>query len=148
MNLFVLIFFIATTISSAAELEVIGPCSSKPAYQFKMGDKFETVADLTFYVFDKNNIPYQGTDKGITSLLNDPVGDEALEVISDTEMRAYGWCYFVNGKVSMAFADETYLKPGDKVQWIYSYAIFDREWKSMCNPSYKLKSDFMCKKNR
>lgn len=133
-------------LSTAAEFEVIGPCSEKPVYNFSVGDKFETVADLTFHVLDKNKIPYSGTHKGISSLLNAPQGDEALEVLSDTQMRAYGWCYFVNGKVVMNYADETYLNPGDKVQWIYSYAWFDRDWKSMCNPSYKLKSKFICKK--
>lgn len=130
----------------AAQFEVIGPCSEKPVYQFEVGDKFETVADLTFHVLDKNNIKYKGTEKGIISLLNTPEGLDALEVLSDTQMRSYGWCYFVNGKMSLDYADETYLRPGDKVQWIYSYAWFDRDWKSMCNFAYKVKSDMFCKK--
>lgn len=133
-------------ISFAAEFEIIGPCSEKPVYTFSTGDKFETVADMTFHILDKNRIPYTGTDKGITTMINAPHGDDALEVLSDTRMRAYGWCYFVNGKVVTEYADETYLNPGDKVQWIYSYAMFDRDWKSMCNPSYLVKSAFICQK--
>lgn len=145
-NLILFLCLLIPTISFSAEFEVIGPCNEKPVYKFSIGDKFETVADLTFYLLNKNNIPYKGTDKGITELLKAPVGDDALEVLSDTQMRAYGWCFFVNGKVMMEYADEVYLNPGDKVQWIYSYAIFDREWKTMCNPSYKLKSEYLCKK--
>lgn len=145
-HLFLLLSLLVSTASFAAEFEIIGPCSERPIYQFSIGDKFQTVADMTFYILDKNKIPYTGTDKGITSLLNAPQGDAALEVLSDTQMRAYGWCFFVNGKVSMSYADEVYLRPGDKVQWIYSYAWFDRDWKSMCNPSYKVRSEYMCKK--
>lgn len=133
-------------LSQAAEFEIIGPCNEKPVYELSIADQFETVADLTFHILNKNKIPYTGTHKGITSLLNAPQGDDALEVLSDTQMRAYGWCFFVNGEVVMDYADETYLNPGDKIQWIYSYAWYDREWKSMCNESYKVKSDFICKK--
>lgn len=142
-----LLFFIfLPVISFAAELEIVGPCSERAVYSFEVGDKFDTVADLTFYLLDKNRIPYTGTNKGITTLINAPSGDAALEVLSDTKMRAYGWCFFVNGKMSLDYADEVYLNPGDKVQWIYSYAWFDREWKSMCNPSFKVKSPQICQK--
>ena len=130
----------------SAKLEIIGPCSERSVYQFEVGDKFDTVADLTFHILDKNKIPYTGTDKGITTLISAPHGDDALEVVSDTQMRAYGWCFFVNGELSLDYADEVYLNPGDRIQWVYSYAWYDRGWKTMCNPSYKVKSDYICKR--
>jgi len=130
----------------AHEISVIGPCSEKPLFSAEVADKFETVGDLTIHTFNKNGIPYLGNERGINVIFDSPIGDAALEVISDTEMRAYGWCFFVNGEVSMEYGDETYLNPGDKVEWIYSYALYSKgEWKSMCNPSYKIKSEFICK---
>lgn len=131
----------------AHELSVIGPCLENPIFSVDVADKFETVGDLTIHTFKKNGIPFLGNERGINVIFNSPIGDASLEVISDTEMRAYGWCFFVNGKVSMEYADETYLNPGDKVEWIYSYALYSNgEWKSMCNPSYKIKSEYICRK--
>lgn len=133
--------------SFAHELSVVGPCLEKPIFSIEVADKFETVGDLTIHTFKKNGIPYLGNERGINVIFNSPIGDSSLEVISDTEMRAYGWCFFVNGEVSMEYADETYLNPGDKVEWIYSYALYSKgEWKSMCNPSYLIKSEYICKK--
>lgn len=146
MKAFILFIIFVPSFSFSAKLEIIGPCSERPVYQFDIGDKFDTVADLTFYVLNKNKIPYIGTDKGITSMLNAPYGDGALEVLSDTQMRAYGWCFIVNGNLVLEYADETYLNPEDKFQWVYSYAWYDRGWKSMCNPSYEVKSNYICKK--
>lgn len=133
--------------SMAHELSVIGPCSEKPLFATEVANKFETVGDLTIHTFNKNGIPYLGNERGINTIFHSPIGDGALEVISDTEMRAYGWCFFVNGEVVMEYADETYLNPGDKIEWIYSYALYSAgEWKSMCNPSFLTKSEYICKK--
>ncbi|MCK6596194.1 MAG: DUF4430 domain-containing protein [Bacteriovoracaceae bacterium] len=145
-SLFVVVLYFSFS-TLAHELSVIGPCLEKPMFLVDVADKFETVGDLTIHTFNKNGIPYLGNERGINVIFNSPIGDASLEVISDTEMRAYGWCFFVNGEVSMEYADETYLNPGDKVEWIYSYALYSKgEWKSMCNPSYKIKSEFICKK--
>jgi hypothetical protein len=36
----------------------------------------------------------------------------------------------------------------DKVVWYFSYAHYLRgEWLSMCNPAWKLKPEFLCKKS-
>ncbi len=149
MKLFSLLIVVFLTLDSVSghELSVVGPCSQSPVFEASINSKFDTVGDLTIHIFDKNNVPYLGNERGINVIFNSPIGDGALEILSDTEMRAYGWCFFVNGKVSMEYANETYLNPGDKVEWVYSYAFYSKgEWKSMCNPSYKIKSDNICKK--
>lgn len=131
----------------AHTIEFIGPCSSKPLLSQELAPKFETVGDLTIYTLEKNRIPYLGDEQGINSVFNTPVGMDSLEVISDTEMRSYGWCYFVDGKMSTDYANKYYLKPTDKkIQWIYGYAhLIKDQWVSMCEKAYKIKPKFLCK---
>ena len=137
----------AITFSFAHTIEFIGPCSEKPLHSQEIGPKFETVGDLTVFVLQKNNIPYVGSEQGINQVFNTPVGDAALEVISDTEMRSYGWCFFVDGEMSSDYANQVYLTPSvKKIQWIYGYAEFKKDaWVSMCKKTYKLKPKFICK---
>jgi len=144
---FILTSFICS-FSFAQTIEFIGPCSPKPLLSVDYGAKFETVGDLTVYALTKNNIPYQGSERGINSVFNTPIGDDALEVISDTEMRSYGWCFFVDGKLSLDYSNDYYLTAKDKkIQWIYSYAHFVKnDWVSMCEMAYKIKPRFLCKK--
>ena len=148
-NLLTAAFAVAICSTSYAHtIEFIGPCSEKPLLSQEYGNKFETVGDLTVYALDKNRIPYLGDEQGINSVFNTPVGMDSLEVISDTEMRSYGWCYFVDGKMSSDYANKYYLKPSDKkIQWIYGYAhMIKDQWVSMCEKAYKIKPKFLCKK--
>ena len=129
----------------AAQLDIIGACSKKPVLSFQASDQFETVGDLTVHILTKNRIPFQGNERGMNSILNSPLGLDALEVLSDTQMRSYGWCFKVNGKVPEDFASEIYLKDGDHIEWFFSYAWYDKGWISMCNPAYEVKSTLFCK---
>ncbi len=131
----------------AHTIEFIGPCSATPLLSVELGAKFETVGDLTVYALDKNNVKYLGDEQGINSAFGTPVGMDSLEVLSDTEMRSYGWCYFVDGEMSLDYANKFYLKPSDKkIQWVYSYAhLVKDKWVSMCEKAYKVKPKFLCK---
>jgi hypothetical protein len=96
---------------------------------------------------DQNKIPYQGSERGFNSIYNTPVGDAAIEVISDTEMRAYGWCYFVDGTEPGIFADEIVLVNSiNKIEWVFSFAHYKNgKWIAMCEPAYSITPDFLCK---
>jgi len=142
------IIFLTALISlsaTSATLDIIGPCSKKPLVSIDASNQFETVGDLTVYYLTKNKIPFQGTERGMNSIFNTPVGLDALEVLSDTQMRSYGWCFKVNGKIPESFADEIYLNDGDHIEWFFSYAWYDKQWISMCNPAYEVKSPLFCK---
>lgn len=143
----IILLALVSTSAFAHTIEFIGPCSEKPLYSQEIAPKFETVGDLTLYVLDKNNIPYIGNEQGLNSVFNTPMGDEALEIISDTEMRAYGWCFFIDGKMTTEYADKVYLKTTiKKLQWVFGYAHFVKnEWVSMCEKTYKIKPKFLCK---
>ncbi len=144
-----LLTFLTIGISSAfsQEIEFIGPCSHEPIFSQEFSPKFETIGDLTVYVLDKNKISYLGNEEGINSVFGTPVGSDAIEVLSDTDMRSYGWCFFVDGKLSDVYAHQYLLNSTiQKVQWIYSYALLKKDkWVSMCEKAYKVKPKFLCK---
>jgi hypothetical protein len=110
-----------------------------------MKGHFETVGDFTIYLLQKNRIPHLGNERAINSIFHTPVGMDALEVVSDTQMRAYGWCYKVNGEVFEKFAEEVYLNDSDDIEWFFAYAWYDKGWVSMCNPAYAVPGRPMCK---
>jgi hypothetical protein len=93
-----------------------------------------------------NDIPFVGTEGGINSIMNTPVGDEAMEIVSDIKMRAYGWCFKVNGVEPDTFADKIEIKTNDTtVYWFFGYAEYDSgEWVTYCDPTHIHKPDFIC----
>lgn len=135
-----------TVISAhAATLDIIGPCSKRPILSLETSDQFETVGDLTMHYLRKNRVQFQGNERGINSMFNTPIGLDAMEVLSDTQMRSYGWCFRVNGRVPESYADQVNLNKGDHVEWYFGYAWYDKGWISICNPSYEVRSPFLCK---
>lgn len=83
---------------------------------------------------------YVGSTRGVTSI--NRLGS-ALEVLSDTEMNAYGWCYLVDGIESGRMADEFVLTGNERsVKWFYAYAHLVRDvWTEMCVPADHLPRD-------
>lgn len=77
---------------------------------------------------------YLGSNQGVTSI-ND-LGS-ALEVLSDTEMNAFGWCYQIDGDTSDRLAHEYALTGKEQaIEWYYAYAHLNRnEWTAMCVPA-------------
>jgi hypothetical protein len=78
---------------------------------------------------------YQGSENGVLSI--NGLGS-ALEVLSDTEMNAYGWCYRVDGVVPHGLMPDQYKLRGTEksIEWFYAYAKFIKsDWASMCVPA-------------
>ena len=77
---------------------------------------------------------YEGSEMGVKSI--NGLGS-ALEVLSDTEMNAYGWCYRVDGKVIDLLAGQCLLTGNESsIEWYYAYAHLNRnDWTAMCVPA-------------
>ena len=77
---------------------------------------------------------YTGSDAGVASI-NDM--GSAMEVLSDTDMNAYGWCYSVDGKGSDLMSDQYRLTGAEKsLVWFYVAAeMRGGKWTSMCTPA-------------
>ena len=126
----------ATTQAHAVSLEFRG----KPGQVWKVElplQATDTVGSLTIRALDQFKAQgkiqkYNGYESGLVSV-NDLGND--TEVISDTVMKAYGWCFDLNGVESNKMPDQ--IRPSkstDKVLWYWAYAYYDREWKQMCVP--------------
>ncbi|MEZ4743044.1 MAG: DUF4430 domain-containing protein [Bdellovibrionota bacterium] len=132
---------------SAASLEVIGACASKPIFHFEASEvKGRSLGDLTVELFDNENIAYIGTSQGIHSINRLPNESETLEMISSSEMRAYGWCFELNGDLPEHYANEVILaSDSDKIVWFFGFAHYlNGQWISQCEKSYLNPSDFLC----
>lgn len=142
--------FLATFISFSAEaieLKFIGPCEDAFIMKTEVTETYENVGELTIETLKKFSIPHSGTPAGLASAFETPVGDESVEVLSETEMRAYGWCYSVDGVAAEVYPDETPVTPETKsIVWHYGYARFTNgEWITQCTPAWEIKPAFLCK---
>ncbi len=130
----------------ASSLSLIGPCHEGPA--FEQGLKIqsgESVGAYTVRFLEHFGIDYIGSERGMNSILNTPTGMDAMEIISDREMNAYGWCYSVNGFSPEVYPDEFEMKEGDVVKWWFGYAhYYEGQWLTQCSPSFERKPKFLC----
>lgn len=131
---------------SALEFSVIGPCDPKPILKTQAPSQETTLGDLTLEVLKANQMPFQGDRSGIKMIAGSPMGDDALEVLSDSLMRAYGWCVLVDGRQPDRMPDEVPLNLATKeITWFYAFALYDRgEWKSFCTPSHQVQPSQVC----
>lgn len=135
--------------SYALEVRFTGPCLEAPLFASKTEPYQISVGELTLKVLDENGIKYQGTSAGLNQVFNTPIGLEAMEVISDEEMFAYGWYYEVDGKFPEVFPSEILVTNTMKsIHWFYGYAHYLKgNWISQCEKSYKRHSSFLCPSN-
>lgn len=146
LNLILVIFLSATSIHAKVKFAVTGPCDQKPILNIDVQTQSKTVGEFTVNTLITNKFEFIGDDQKIESIAGTPVGSEALEIISRSEMRAYGWCFYVDGKEPEVYPHEMSMKGVGSVHWLFAYAHYkDGEWLSMCNPSWALKPDFLCK---
>lgn len=59
-----------------------------------------------------------------------------IELVSNTEIKAWGWCFSVNGQVPDVMGDQVHLKANsDVLRWFYGYAHYlNGEWVAQCVP--------------
>lgn len=148
-GLFLIFSFFGPLQAKALDFVVIGPCEEKPVLKTSIASQDVTLGELTVQVLTENKISFQGDRSGIKVIANSPAGDEALEVISDTQLKAYGWCVAIDGQQPGLMPDEVRLSADTKeVVWFYAYAFYDQGvWKSFCTPSYQNKPSQICPKN-
>lgn len=131
----------------ASHLIVHNPCSVTPwldvAGSAQVGDSIGKATVATFVVHD---VAFIGNEAGINSIRGTVTGDDALEVLSNREMRAYGWCFKVNGDESGLFANQAKIASVDDViEWTFGYAHYlDGRWISMCTPTQGEQPPYIC----
>ena len=131
--------------SFANEVYFQGPCEEKPFLKGEVTGAGLTAGDITVELLEKSGTEYIGSVGGINSVIGTPTGTEAIEVVSNTHMRAYGWCYEIDGFQPAAMPDQIELKGTEQVRWFFAYSTYKAGvWMDYCTPSYELKSPFLC----
>jgi hypothetical protein len=134
-------------LAATIAVEFLGPCSSRPLLKTSVQEATSTsVGEMTITTLEQFKVPYAGTHKGLHSAFGTPTGMEALEILSPTSMRSYGWCYEIDGMVPEMYPDEVALAGIKKVTWFYAYALYkEGQWVSQCEPAHKIRPEFLCK---
>lgn len=141
---------ILSTTSWAVQMIVQDPCSEELWVNESLNTPNGTsVGDVTISALDSKNIPYTGDAGGISSIRGTVIGDKSLEVITDQEMKAYGWCYQLNGIDPDLMPDQVFIQSSnDVIRWYFGYAHYrDGKWISFCSPTSKERPNFICQAN-
>ncbi len=136
--------------AEALQMDIIGACD--PAALFSTAaelkdDQAVTLGELTVQVLKQNYIPFKGSAAGISQIYDSPTGDDALEILSPTQMRAYGWCLHVDSDEPNKMPDKVIItNKVQKITWFYAYSLYDAgEWKDFCTAAWKERSLNYCK---
>jgi hypothetical protein len=134
MKMLALLFALIST-QAFAHLAIISHDSTSSFnYQFKASDIGLSVGELTIKMLDDYQVPYQGTEQGFNSILNSPTGLDAMVIISDSEMKTYGWCFEINGEIPEVYPNEVFINSiSDNVLWFWGFAHYKNgEWIVQC----------------
>lgn len=147
-NLIILFLTFISFSSNALVFNVEDPCTGNFLTHQKLEANFENVGEATIYALDHSGLEYVGNEIGIHKIGDTPVGDDALEIINRLEMRSYGWCYSVDGKIPEVLPPSFNLSGKEKkITWFFGYAYYRSGlWLSQCEKVSLLKPAFICSK--
>jgi hypothetical protein len=130
----------------AVELKFIGPCDSNPIARVEVFESYANVGELTIKTLEKFDIPFKGTEQGLASAFETPTGDDSVEILGDTEMRAYGWCFSVDGESPDLYPHEVSVSASTKtITWLFGFAHYKNgQWLTQCTPAHQVKPRFLC----
>jgi hypothetical protein len=131
----------------AIDFVVQDPCSATAWLQTTIDfEAAKTVGELSIEALAAHGIPFVGTAAGINAIRGSVVSDQALEVISDRRMRAYGWCYRLNGIVPDVLPDKVSPRSmQDRIEWFFAYATYDGgAWTDYCTATHLSRPAFIC----
>ncbi len=131
---------------AALEISFYGPCSDTPLLSTKTIISSKSVGHVTMATLEKYGVEFLGSENHLQSAFGTPYGLEAIEVISDTQMRSHGWCFDVNGTTSHLYPGDIIVKNSDKIEWYYCYVPYDSgTWSTYHFRTYELNSSKFCK---
>lgn len=124
------------------------PCSGNYLTKIRLESEFENLGKATIFALDESGLEYVGNEIGIHKIGDTPVGDDALEIINRLEMRSYGWCYSVDGKIPEILPPAFELTGKEKnITWFFGYAYYrSGQWLSQCEKVSSLRPAFICSK--
>ena len=122
---------LCTSAAQAVSFRIVGK-NDESLFQVSLKVAVPTVVgSATVTALEQNTIPFEGSAYGISKIFE--LGQD-IEVISDTEMKAYGWCFAIDGLVAETLPDETLiLKQVTTIEWFYAFAHYKNgNWIGQC----------------
>jgi hypothetical protein len=132
-----ILFVLFSSSIKAGEISVLRPCSNHPLVIEDINfTKIQNLGEITIDLLTRNNIDYVGEAYGINKIEGIPIHGNDLEIISDSEMKAYGWCFTVNGSVQEDYPDQIIPTSNDQITWFYGFAHYLKgKWIRQCVPA-------------
>lgn len=88
------------------------------------------VGRVTMDYLTSKNIVFDGSELGFMSIAG---VEQRLDILSKSEMKAYGWCFSVDGVIPETLTHETELKTTSSLRWFYAFAHYQAGvWLSQC----------------
>ncbi|MCB0420806.1 MAG: hypothetical protein KDD61_07410 [Bdellovibrionales bacterium] len=121
------------------EVQILHPCHFQTlAHQYYSTTQVMTVGQITLQLLSQQSFSYVANEAAVHRILNSPIGNEALDIVNDHTMRAYGWCYLVNGVYSEDFPSQKIVGPYDTITWYFGFALYDKgQWVRQCAPAHE-----------
>lgn len=151
MKKVILSLLLSTTIFASIKVNILDPCSGKIKYRIELAEYFSNVGSASIEALNQLNIDFQGNENSIVSIDGTPTGVDAYLVISDSEIRAYGWCYSVNGQSPELMPNEYILQEDQdhQINWHFGYALHkDGLWITQCTPAWSSTPNLVCDNER
>lgn len=106
----------------------------------------DNVGGITIKGLEEAGVPFVGNAEGISSIGDSPAGEKAMEIISSTHLRAYGWCYSINGVEPAEMPNKVSINSNDDIiHWYFGFAEYkDGQWITYCTPTHQAKPAFIC----
>ena len=131
----------------ATQIEIIGPCKSKPLYKFNatINGKDLSVGKVTIDSFKEFDIDYVGNEDSILTIESIPTLEQSFEIVNENHIRAYGWCYQVDGFEPDVIPSEYPLSEGKLITWFIGFAEkINGVWITQCIPANTISPDHLC----
>ena len=141
-----LILISSLSLNAAVDFLVLDPCSGKELLRRSVKASFESVGSMSESVLEREASDFIGSELGVNTMYGTPIGNEALEIISRSQMRSYGWCYSVNGLSPEVYPSEFPLDDSVRsIVWYFGFAYYDSGvWLSQCEELFKNPHPFIC----
>ncbi len=126
--IFILLF---ASQAHAITLEIIGKNGQLLFKHEQLIQLPSQLGEVSLSIFKQHQLSFKGGAYGFTSIFD---LDQNLEIISDIEMKAHGWCFSVNGLTPETMADETSIPDQTTIiRWYYAYAHYKSDqWIGQC----------------
>ena len=143
----ILLFLLVSHSVLSLTIEFYGPCSNEPLLVESVSlDSKVSVGQITTKVLDDRQVDYKGSVNHLQSAFGTPYGIDAMEVISDSEMRSHGWCYDVNSRTSSLYPGQKFVTNDDHIEWYFCYVAYDSGvWSNSHERTYLIRPKQFCK---